>query len=78
MLPYAAVCQVVSCKQLRLCDMVFNAVFSAEAVAKIGAYGFYTPRSIDFAAYMSSGQNQVLCSCCLVYAPQLGSRELVL
>ena len=32
--------------------MIFNCIFCVEAVSKIGAFGLYTPRSIEYVAYL--------------------------
>lgn len=44
---------------LKLANVVFNILFSLEFVAKSTAFGFYTPRSVEYMSYMQVGQNQV-------------------
>lgn len=50
--PHSSMATVLEYDTLRLWDKVFNAIFSTEAVAKIGAFGLYTPRHIEYVAYL--------------------------
>jgi len=49
----------MGCLQMILFDWIFTLAFTVEAVAKISAWGFYTPRNVDVMSYMQSVQNQV-------------------
>jgi hypothetical protein len=57
--PHKSITFVLTYSTLRLWDMVFNFIFLTEALAKMGAFGIYTPRSIDYVAYLQVPQNQV-------------------
>jgi hypothetical protein len=50
--PHKTMATTLSYATLRLWDNVFNAVFITEAVAKIGAFGLYTPRHLEYVAYL--------------------------
>ena len=57
--PHRSMASILRYETLRLWDMVFNFIFLTEAVAKMGAFGIYTPRSVDFVAYLQVPQNQL-------------------
>ena len=57
--PHPSMSTLLSYDTLRLWDMVFNFIFCAEALSKMGAFGLYTPRSIESVAYLQVAQNRV-------------------
>ena len=58
--PHKSMPSYLSYATLRLWDNVFNAIFITEAVAKIGAFGLYTPRHLEYVAYLQVSFTYVL------------------
>lgn len=44
---------------MTLFDLIFNFFFTVEAVAKIAAWGLYTPRNVHIMSYLQTVQNRV-------------------
>ena len=57
--PHSSMATILTWNTLRRWDMVFNSIFCVEALAKIGAFGFYTPRSIVYVSYLQVTQNRI-------------------
>jgi hypothetical protein len=50
---------ILSNEIMKFCETLFTLVFVSEAGVKIGAFGFYRPKHVDYKSYMQQVQNQV-------------------
>ena len=57
--PHETIPGVAPYYMLRTADVIFNAIFCVELVAKSAAYGFYQPKSVEYMSYWQVPQNRI-------------------